>query len=90
MPVPADSTKSPPWLAPCCDWATMDTTAGSTLASTTWMSAGFASTLLLGKNCSTSVRWLPTPMTAPTVAPTEAASTTATMTTSSQLRRVSV
>ena len=56
IPVPAASTKSPLELPPLwTDWLSMETTAGSTLASTAWMSMGLADTLVLGSNRSTMV-----------------------------------
>ena len=39
----------------------METTAGSTLASTSWMSCGLANTLVLGKYFWTTVCWLLAP-----------------------------
>ena len=49
MPLPADSTKSPPAIRRSPDSLSMDTTAGSTLARTSWMSCGLASALSVGE-----------------------------------------
>ncbi len=68
----------------------MDTTAGSTLARTAWMSVGWASTLRLGKYFSTTVCWRPLPTHRPARAPTRAATTAVVPTTQIQLRRVRV
>ena len=91
IPLPAASTKSPPTEPPLePESLLIETTAGSTLASTSWTSPGLASTLRLGKNFSTSVCWLFEPTTAPTRPPTSAATTAVIPTTHIQVPRWSV
>lgn len=91
MPVPAPSTSAlliP--LPPLNTVVSIDTTAGSTWASTAWMSVGCTRALRLGKNCSTTVCCDPSPTARPATAPTSAASTAVTMVSQTQLRRVRV
>ena len=68
----------------------IETTAGSTLASTLWTSVGWARTLWFGKYFSMTVCCRSKPTHSPTPAPTRAATTAVTPTTQTQFRRVSV
>jgi len=67
-----------------------DTTAGSTLASTSCTSAGWTMALWFGKNFSTTVFWLRSATVAPIKPPPAAAMTAVSTTTRTQLRTVRV